>query len=89
MSKGALSPVSTAHSVLLVCEVVRTICSVNRLAHCFVYLQTVDENDTLVNFALALKKASLQNGVPGAPTLPVAKKPRGAAAANGKATKLR
>lgn len=49
----------------------------------------VDENDTLVNFALALKKASLQNGASGfglpAVGIPsgVTKKPRGSFA-NGK-----
>lgn len=42
--------------------------------------QVVDENDTLVNFALALKKASIERGTAGLPgiSLPAGvKKPRG------------
>lgn len=62
---------------------VPTIPMVSKPSLCAI-MQVVDESDTLVNFALALKKASLQNGVSGL-GLPVAtKKPRGAAAANGK-----
>lgn len=55
----------------------------------------VDENDTLVNFALALKKASIQNGTAGGFGLPGigvpagVKKPRGSFANGTAKGKLR
>jgi hypothetical protein len=58
-------------------------------------LQVVDENDTLVNFALALKKASIQNGTAGGFGLPGigvpagVKKPRGSFANGTAKGKLR
>lgn len=49
----------------------------------------MDESDVLMNFMLALKKASLQPGAVPAPQPTLGKKPRGGAALNGKPAKLR
>lgn len=54
-----------------------------------VQLQAMDESDVLMNFMLALKKASLAPGAVPGPQPTMGKKPRGAAAVNGKPGKLR
>lgn len=53
------------------------------------HLQHMDESDVLLNFMLALKKASIQPGGMSSPPPALGKKPRGTVPANSKGSKVR